>query len=80
MSFSSLGLSEAILRAVTERGYTEPTPIQIRRFQPYYPEATCLQAPRPAPAKPRASSCPSCTAYPTEPSRDLRKVAPRYGH
>ncbi len=28
MSFSSLGLSEAILRAVTERGYTEPTPIQ----------------------------------------------------
>ena len=28
MSFSSLGLSEAILRAVSERGYTEPTPIQ----------------------------------------------------
>jgi ATP-dependent RNA helicase RhlE len=28
MSFSSLGLSEEIVRAVTERGYTEPTPIQ----------------------------------------------------
>ena len=28
MSFSSLGLSEPILRAVAERGYTEPTPIQ----------------------------------------------------
>jgi ATP-dependent RNA helicase RhlE len=30
MSFSQLGLSEAIVRAVTERGYTEPTPIQAQ--------------------------------------------------
>ncbi len=30
MSFSSLGLSEAIVRAVTERGYTIPTPIQTQ--------------------------------------------------
>ena len=29
MSFSSLGLSELILRAVDESGYTEPTPTQI---------------------------------------------------
>jgi ATP-dependent RNA helicase RhlE len=28
MSFSNLGLSDAILRAVTEQGYTSPTPIQ----------------------------------------------------
>ena len=28
MSFIELGLSEEIVRAVTERGYTEPTPIQ----------------------------------------------------
>jgi len=28
MSFTTLGLSEAIVRAVTERGYTEATPIQ----------------------------------------------------
>ena len=28
MSFSTLGLSDEIIRAVTERGYTEPTPIQ----------------------------------------------------
>ncbi|GBG15069.1 ATP-dependent RNA helicase RhlE [Novimethylophilus kurashikiensis] len=28
MTFASLGLSEDIVRAVTERGYTEPTPIQ----------------------------------------------------
>jgi ATP-dependent RNA helicase RhlE len=30
MSFSTLGLSAAIVRAVTERGYTEPTPIQLQ--------------------------------------------------
>lgn len=28
MSFASLGLEDAIVRAVTERGYTQPTPIQ----------------------------------------------------
>jgi ATP-dependent RNA helicase RhlE len=30
MSFTSLGLSAEILRAVSERGYTEPTPIQAQ--------------------------------------------------
>jgi ATP-dependent RNA helicase RhlE len=30
MSFSSLGLSEEIVRAVAERGYTVPTPIQTQ--------------------------------------------------
>jgi ATP-dependent RNA helicase RhlE len=30
MSFSSLGLSDAIVRAVTEAGYTAPTPIQLQ--------------------------------------------------
>ena len=30
MSFSSLGLSDEIVRAVTERGYTVPTPIQAQ--------------------------------------------------
>jgi ATP-dependent RNA helicase RhlE len=30
MSFDSLGLSPALLRAVTEQGYTQPTPIQGR--------------------------------------------------
>jgi ATP-dependent RNA helicase RhlE len=30
MSFASLGLSEALVRAVTERGYDTPTPIQAK--------------------------------------------------
>ena len=34
MSFSSLGLDAKILRAVTEAGYTEPTPIQAAAIPP----------------------------------------------
>src|SRR5256885_15749983 len=30
MSFSELGLSDVLIRAVTEHGYTQPTPIQIK--------------------------------------------------
>ncbi len=30
MSFASLGLSDALLRAVTDAGYTKPTPIQLQ--------------------------------------------------
>src|SRR5512143_4083156 len=30
MSFSSLGLSDALVRAVTEHGYTQPTPVQAQ--------------------------------------------------
>src|SRR5258708_16777203 len=30
MAFSKLGLSEALVRAVTEHGYTIPTPIQVQ--------------------------------------------------
>ena len=30
MSFASFGLSAELVRAVTERGYTEPTPIQAQ--------------------------------------------------
>src|ERR1700739_4972411 len=30
MTFSRLGLSDALLRAVADAGYTEPTPIQLQ--------------------------------------------------
>jgi ATP-dependent RNA helicase RhlE len=30
MSFASLGLSDALVRAVTDHGYTQPTPIQLQ--------------------------------------------------
>ena len=34
MSFESLGLSAALLRAVSDRGYLEPTPIQRQAIPP----------------------------------------------
>jgi ATP-dependent RNA helicase RhlE len=34
MQFSELGLHEAVLRAVSEQGYTEPTPIQAAAIPP----------------------------------------------
>ena len=34
MSFADLGLSDELLRAVTEAGYTEPTPIQSQAIPP----------------------------------------------
>ena len=30
MSFASLGLSEALVRAIESAGYTQPTPVQQR--------------------------------------------------
>src|SRR4051794_8130517 len=34
MTFADLGLSEELLRAITEAGYTEPTPIQAGAIPP----------------------------------------------
>ena len=33
-SFEALGLSEALVRAVTDLGYTQPTPIQLQAIPP----------------------------------------------
>jgi len=34
MSFDSLGLSEALLKAIADQGYTTPTPIQVKAIPP----------------------------------------------
>jgi len=34
MSFQSLGLSEALLKAVSKKGYTTPSPIQQKAIPP----------------------------------------------
>ncbi len=34
MSFNSLGLSEALLKAISEKGYTKPSPIQEKAIPP----------------------------------------------
>ena len=61
MSFASLGLSDALVRAVNAHGYTTPTPIQTRLFPPFSPAAICWPARRPAPARPPASCCRCCS-------------------
>ena len=62
-----------LLRAVTEAGYTTPTPIQAQAI-PVDPRrhATSWAAPRPAPARPPASRCRSCRGCP---ARQLQPVA-----
>jgi len=34
MSFESLGLSDALLKAISKKGYTEPSPIQLKAIPP----------------------------------------------
>ena len=34
MSFDSLGLSAPLLKAVAKKGYTEPSPIQVKAIPP----------------------------------------------
>ncbi|HLV69417.1 MAG TPA: DEAD/DEAH box helicase, partial [Xanthomarina sp.] len=34
MSFNTLGLSEAILKAISKKGYNEPSPIQLKAIPP----------------------------------------------
>ena len=34
MSFKSLGLSEALLKAISKKGYTTPSPIQEKAIPP----------------------------------------------
>ncbi len=57
MSFDTLGLKPELLRAVADKGYTVPTPIQLEAIPPCSPAATCSPARRPAPARPPASCC-----------------------
>ena len=42
MTFAALGLSDELVRAVTERGYTEPTPIQAQAIPAVLPIAIIL--------------------------------------
>ncbi len=64
MSFSELGLRAELLLAVGEQGYTNPPRSRPRPFPLCWPAATSWAAPRPAPARPRASRCRCCSAAP----------------
>jgi len=62
--FEELGLSEPIYRAVAEKGYLTPTPIQAAAIPAVLPAATFSAAPRPAPARPPASPSRCSTSSP----------------
>lgn len=57
MSFSSLGLSEALARAVEAAGYSQPTPVQQRAIPAVLQGRDLMLRHRPAPARPVVSPC-----------------------
>ena len=68
--FKDLGLNASILKALTDKGYTDPTPIQVAGHpRRAWTAATCSASPRPAPARPPPSPCRSFTASPPTGSR-----------
>ena len=60
-SFVELGLSPEILRAVTESGYTTPTPIQAQAIPVVLAGRDVMGGAKRAPARRPVLDCPSCT-------------------
>ena len=56
-AFDELGLSDEMLRAIENLGYTAPTPVQAGSIPRCSRAATCLPPPRPAPARRPPSCC-----------------------
>ncbi len=50
-AFDELGLSDEMLRAIENLGYTAPTPVQAGSIPVVLEAATCLPPLRPAPAR-----------------------------
>ena len=59
MNFRDLGLTAPILKALTQAGYTDPTPIQRKAIPPALAGRDVLAAPRRALARPAPSPPPS---------------------
>jgi ATP-dependent RNA helicase RhlE len=64
MTFETLGLAPALLRALAENDYTTPTPIQADAIPLVLAGHDVLAARRPAPARPPRSACRCCSAWP----------------
>ena len=61
-SFAELGLPAPLLKALNDVGYETPSPIQAQTIPPLLRARTSWARPRPAPARPRLSPCPSWPA------------------
>ncbi|SMF97205.1 ATP-dependent RNA helicase RhlE [Methylomagnum ishizawai] len=78
MAFTSLGLSEALLRAITEQGYGTPTPIQARAIPAVLEGRDLLAAAQTGTGKTAAFTLPLLQRLLADsPSRDPRRRPPR---
>ncbi len=78
-SFAELGLSPEILRAVTESGYTTPTPIQAQAIPVVLAGRDVMGGAQTAPARRPASGCRSCSGCSRRPTIARRPPATPYG-
>ena len=63
MTFRELEIAEPILKAICEKGYEKPTPIQERVYLWLLVVAICWELPRPEPVRQRHSLYRSCNIY-----------------
>jgi ATP-dependent RNA helicase RhlE len=61
MSFSDLGLKPELLRAVADKGYDTPSPIQIQAIPAVLAGRDVLAGAQTGTGKTAGSSCPSCS-------------------
>ncbi len=76
MSFASLGLSEPILRAVTEKGYTVPTPIQAQAIPAVLSGGDLLAGAQTGTGKTAGFTLPILQRLSTTPPKAVSKVRP----
>lgn len=79
MSFAELGLSEEILRAVAEQGYSTPTPIQQQAIPAVLSGRDILAAAQTGTGKQQALPCPSCVACSLRPIKAAHLPCTRCG-
>ena len=74
-SFDALGLSEALVRAVADLGYTQPTPIQLQAIPVVLAGGDLMAGAQTGTGKTARSCCRSCTGCPPPPA--MRRSAHR---
>src|SRR5689334_11809233 len=74
MPFKSLGLEARILRAITEAGYTEPTPIQLSAIPPIIAGQDLIGIAQTGTGKTAAFTLPILTKLATLPPQQQRRA------
>lgn len=74
MSFSSLGLSEQLVRATADQGYETPSPIQAKAIPAVLSGRDVMAAAQTVPVKPQGSPCHCCSAWRKTPALAKARV------